>query len=704
MNKLNIRAVALTKKTKEDHPNIWPKVARGEYQIVYASPEIILKKRGYFLQKLVRENCVFMDKLVTVAVDEAHLIWDWIGFRPKYQMLGTLRNLLDNVPWVLLSATLSPMVAAYAHEVCNLRIPSVRFINSCRRDNINLTVCPIESTKDYTPLLSVIPRGTRDILNIKKTAIYYDGIDGGQLIADTLRSALPPDLRDKGTEIVQLFFGSVDEKKKREILRDLESGKCRIVICTDAFGLGVDISNIDRVIQWGVDWKLTISSLTQRIGRAARSGRITGQAIIYVVKSILESVTTDWKTGWKPKESDEWVDIDDDADDDSPKVVPVSKLQPLERFGLPVTFETKEKCRLFVSNIYTEAKSVKEAFRAAKLEIKGTVKAKLSAAQKIDPAVLWVLCTVGCHNKAILSIYKDAEIFNDVHKSWCCDNCAKRSLSDPPTDTDAYEQPTIPPTSLRAQLHADKDLLESSVAFLRTDPRSNKIVLLSNRNIATSSALSFGPRRSAVSKLQKATLKAHIQDVRVRLWKHMRYSLVTPEMILPDAPIDLIIQRIRSITSEGSLERVFREAKFDLSSSMLPDDTFKQLLDLINRSLAATVGPETSQTPVSPHRQRQAPRSPGSPHRVRSSPRRFVLRSPLKDWTSRHNRQRSDEAETPTRTGSRSPAGSPRLKQRSFILMRSPQKNIKHKRQRSDVEGSPTRPSRRRRGRNDDDE
>ena len=109
----------------------------------------------------------------------------------------------------------------------------------------------------------------------------------------------------------------------------------------------------------------------------------------------------------------------------------ISKMQQLEpeQFAIPVTEETPSKVNVFVRNIYMEAKSVKEAFHIAKQEPKGSTKVRLSAAQKIDPAVLWVLCTIGCRQKALLSIYKDEQMFSsDGHQSWCCDRCAKELM------------------------------------------------------------------------------------------------------------------------------------------------------------------------------------------------------------------------------------------------------------------------------------
>ena len=80
MRQLGIAAVAVTRNTQRDNVRIWQEIERADYRIVYVSPEVILNKRGAFLGRIARQANAFMDKLVAVAVDKAHLIWDWIRF------------------------------------------------------------------------------------------------------------------------------------------------------------------------------------------------------------------------------------------------------------------------------------------------------------------------------------------------------------------------------------------------------------------------------------------------------------------------------------------------------------------------------------------------------------------------------------------------------------------------------------------------
>jgi len=214
----------------------------------------------------------------------------------------------------------------------------------------------------------------------------------------------------------------------------------------------------------------------------------------------------------------------------------------------------------FIKNIYTEVKSIKEAFRNAKYELKGTRSASLSAAQKVDPAVLWVLCTAGCRRKAMLSIYKDENTFSDRHQSWCCDRCAKCRLS----RSGALGE------KMRHDLEMDHSRLERSISFLKSNPKSHKIILLDNENVLHQQSAVFELPSLPVNELRRNQLKKRLYAARESIMVRAGIpSLVTPEMVIPDAVIDHVVQSIRKINSERSLEEHFQAAKFDISSSLI---------------------------------------------------------------------------------------------------------------------------------------
>jgi superfamily II DNA or RNA helicase len=106
METWGIKAVALTQAVLQD-TQVYPKVAAGHYQIVFASPECTLARDGPLWSLLTKKDS-FIKKLLYVAVDEVHLVLDWgQSFRPEYANLPALRPYLDRhkIPIIGMTAT-----------------------------------------------------------------------------------------------------------------------------------------------------------------------------------------------------------------------------------------------------------------------------------------------------------------------------------------------------------------------------------------------------------------------------------------------------------------------------------------------------------------------------------------------------------------------------------------------------------------------
>jgi superfamily II DNA/RNA helicase len=151
------------------------------------------------------------------------------------------------------------------------------------RKNINILVSEISDDRGLTPLTNLVLQRLDQPSNIPKTLIFHDSIDQGIRIAMALLARLPKSLDPEArSQLIKCFYGSIDEATKAKSLADLRDGITRIVVCTDAFGLGVNIPDIDQVIQWKVNERLTCANLGQRIGRCVRDETRQGIAVIYV--------------------------------------------------------------------------------------------------------------------------------------------------------------------------------------------------------------------------------------------------------------------------------------------------------------------------------------------------------------------------------------------------------------------------------------
>lgn len=207
----------------------------GEWQVVLISPEILLSH--WFIQ-LVLKNTVFGKHVLSVTVDEAHVVLHWGGeFRKKYGMLGIIHSFLPRgVPIVAVSATLPAKLRAdvlaklqFGDDYINIDIG-----NDC--DNVSIVVRAIhEPMNTYVDLNFVLGTNPNTPADIKKTFIYGDDININIEIEDHLDQLLPEHLQGQG--LICPYNAVHDKKYLKEVMDLFKRGVIRILICTDAAGM-----------------------------------------------------------------------------------------------------------------------------------------------------------------------------------------------------------------------------------------------------------------------------------------------------------------------------------------------------------------------------------------------------------------------------------------------------------------------------------
>ncbi|KIP07789.1 hypothetical protein PHLGIDRAFT_510983, partial [Phlebiopsis gigantea 11061_1 CR5-6] len=120
---------------------------------------------------------------------------------------------------------------------------------------------------------------------IPKFLVFFDSKREAIAAADALRERLPPEFKTK-----VVWFNSDNSPEFREqTTEDLAAGGYYGLMCTDAFGMGVDLADIELVIQWRCSCDL--DTLWQRFGRAARDPRREGLAVLFAESKHFDS----WK-------------------------------------------------------------------------------------------------------------------------------------------------------------------------------------------------------------------------------------------------------------------------------------------------------------------------------------------------------------------------------------------------------------------------
>ncbi|KAL4263445.1 hypothetical protein AB1N83_008683 [Pleurotus pulmonarius] len=257
-------------------------ILHGGHNIIILSPEMLLSRT--FVDEVLRKP-MFASRILSVVVDEAHVISHWgAGFRKQYGELGKIRSFLRRgTPVVALSATLPCRVRR--DVLSKLQFPKDGYISidvGNDRPNVSLAVRAIHNPMNtFTDLRFIIPEAVQKPEDIPLTYLYADDILGGVEIEEYIEGLLPLALRRTG--LVRPYTASMTPEYRTEVMDQFRKERVRILICTDAAGMGCNLPNIDLVVQWRLPKKL--STFVQRAGRAARAPGRTGLAVLLVEKS-----------------------------------------------------------------------------------------------------------------------------------------------------------------------------------------------------------------------------------------------------------------------------------------------------------------------------------------------------------------------------------------------------------------------------------
>ncbi|KIJ09815.1 hypothetical protein PAXINDRAFT_86927, partial [Paxillus involutus ATCC 200175] len=236
---------------------------------------------------------LFVSRVVSIVIDEAHCLTDWGDFRPEYRELGRLRYILpSNVPLLVTSATLTKAALSDVTRLLHIRADKLVVIRrSSDRPNIKIGVRKIRyALSSYADLVFLIPAGFKvGDPPPQKFLIFFDNIPESINTACSLCRRLPPELRAK----IKWFNADMSTTYKEAELENLVSGDIHRTVgetwglCTTAsFGMGMDVADIFLVIQWRATCK--IAALWQRFGRAVRNQELTGTALLLAEKQYFD--------------------------------------------------------------------------------------------------------------------------------------------------------------------------------------------------------------------------------------------------------------------------------------------------------------------------------------------------------------------------------------------------------------------------------
>ena len=263
---------------KED---ILQKVQDGEYHILYISPETLLARST--IEQLIGERTIGM-----IIIDEAHIVTTWgKQFRPDYWYLGDhIRKLRSNqlkkkgISFIIGTFTATAIYRGIEDMYEETRnslhmIDPITYLGYMKRNDIEIRIDTSKKAKGerteyetdkFDQLIDVIKRA---LITGKKTLIYFPTV--------TLIDACYQYIENKGfSGLITKYYGPLKKDLKNENYQAFYDGEKTIMLATKAFGMGIDIDNIELVVHYAPTGN--VCDYVQEIGRAARRPDLSGEA------------------------------------------------------------------------------------------------------------------------------------------------------------------------------------------------------------------------------------------------------------------------------------------------------------------------------------------------------------------------------------------------------------------------------------------
>ncbi|MFA6334267.1 MAG: ATP-dependent DNA helicase RecQ [Bacteroidales bacterium] len=215
----------------------------GDYKFLYLSPE---RLRNEVLKVRIAQM-----KISYLVVDEAHCISQWgYDFRPNYLSIKDIKEIIGEIPIIALTATATPIVADDIMSQLGFRKPNI-IKSGFERANVSYVVRNVEDKNGQVLKIAHSVHGTG--------IIYVRERKRAEEIAGFLQS------QGINADAYHAGFTPAQRSKKQD---DWKSGNTRVIVATNAFGMGIDKSDVRFVCHY--DLPESIEAYFQEAGRAGR--------------------------------------------------------------------------------------------------------------------------------------------------------------------------------------------------------------------------------------------------------------------------------------------------------------------------------------------------------------------------------------------------------------------------------------------------
>ena len=227
------------------------RIAQKKSSIVFVTPERLAKPEFQSLFKKTGQS-----KVALMVIDEAHCISQWgHDFRPAFLEIADAIQALGRPPTLALTATATPEVIDDIVHALHLRQPEI-VVTDLFRDNLRYRV--IQVTNDHEKLAAMMDATEA---NPGAGIIYAATIKEVEQVYQALANA---------GQAVRMYHGKMAPAARREAQDEFMSGGCRLMVATNAFGMGIDKADIRLVVHH--QFPGSLEAYYQESGRAGRDG------------------------------------------------------------------------------------------------------------------------------------------------------------------------------------------------------------------------------------------------------------------------------------------------------------------------------------------------------------------------------------------------------------------------------------------------
>lgn len=269
------------------------KVAAGECNILYVSPETLLSRSD--VEQLIGDR-----KIGLVVIDEAHIVTTWgKEFRPDYWYLGDhIKKLRKKYPFIIATFTATAIYGGkedmYGEIIKALHMEDpITYLGYIKRDDIDIVIN--KSQNKFGEISAAVDQAIKSQKNfdaaneafeakknqetfkakmkakedLEKLLIYFPWV---KLINKAIKNLAE-------SPIIETYHGQMYRCAKKTSYDSFKNGEALVMLATTAFGMGVDIDDIKTVMHFAPTGN--VCNYVQEIGRAARKKGLNGEAIYY---------------------------------------------------------------------------------------------------------------------------------------------------------------------------------------------------------------------------------------------------------------------------------------------------------------------------------------------------------------------------------------------------------------------------------------